>query len=96
MLYQSEDTKVEFIVSAHLKDKIPEGTNQVKVTEVAPVLAVNPNERLLELRVADPLATTKAIVLRETIMSEYGAISPYETLIGTEENPKEHSAVATF
>jgi hypothetical protein len=50
---------------------------------------------LLELRVADPLATTKAIVLRETIMLEYGAIS-YETIIGTEENPKEQAASATF
>lgn len=95
MLYQRLDTTVAFIVASHLKDKIPVGTNQVKVTVVAPVLAVKPYEGLLVTRSVVIVALSLSIQLRETITSENGA-SVYPTLIGTEENPKEQAASFTL
>jgi len=89
-LYQRADTTVLFIVLAHLKDKIPEETNYVKVTEDSPVLAVKPYEGLLVC--TSPKDTLpKALALRETITSENGAVL-YPTLIGTEEYPTAQAA----
>jgi hypothetical protein len=58
-------------------------------------LAVKPHEGLLEVRSALREALTKSLALRETIISENGAVL-YPTLIGIEEYPKVQAASAEF
>jgi hypothetical protein len=50
---------------------------------------------LLEVRSALRVALPKALALRETIISENGAVE-YPTLIGIEEYPKVQEASATL
>jgi len=60
---------------------------------VAPVLAVKPYEGLLDVRSALREVLPKALALRETIISENGAVL-YPILIGIEEYPKVQAASA--
>jgi len=61
-------------------------------------LAVKPYEGLLLARSALREALPKALALRETITSEYGAppAAVYPTKIGTEEYPKVQAASFTL